>query len=210
MAAFTRTLVLSTTVIIFVVSLAAMLLARLFVRPIRRLEAGTQQISAGDYRVTLPVYTRDEFGELTAAFNDMSRNLAIKDDLLAEQRAENHRLLLSLMPEHVAQRYRQGEETIAADHQNVSVIFAAIGGLDELAAELTSEEFLVVVNKLTSQFDAAAAEPRRRTSTHAARRLSGQLRAERAAAGQRRTHVDFAVQMQRTIDRFNAETGQDL
>jgi hypothetical protein len=38
--AFTRKLVLSTVLIIFFVCLAAMLLARLFVRPIRRLEAG--------------------------------------------------------------------------------------------------------------------------------------------------------------------------
>ena len=52
-ATFTRKLVLSTTVIIFVVCLAAMLLARLFVRPIRRLEAGAQRISAGDYDVNL-------------------------------------------------------------------------------------------------------------------------------------------------------------
>jgi nitrogen fixation/metabolism regulation signal transduction histidine kinase len=28
------------------------------------------------------VLSRDEFGELTATFNDMSRNLAIKDELL--------------------------------------------------------------------------------------------------------------------------------
>jgi nitrogen fixation/metabolism regulation signal transduction histidine kinase len=90
---FTRKLVLSTTVIIFVVCLAAMLLARLFVRPIRRLEAGAQRISAGDYDVNLPVLSRDEFGELTATFNDMGRNLAIKDELLTEQRRENDRLL---------------------------------------------------------------------------------------------------------------------
>ena len=81
-AAFTRTLVLSTAIIIFVVCIAAMLLARLFVRPIRRLEAGAQQISSGDYNVTLPVRSRDEFGDLTVAFNDMSRNLAIKEELL--------------------------------------------------------------------------------------------------------------------------------
>src|SRR3954468_21112414 len=144
-SAFTRTLVLSTAVIIFIVCLAAMLLARLFVRPIRRLEAGAQRISSGDYDVTLPVLSRDEFGDLTVAFNDMSRNLAIKDELLAEQRRENDRLLLSLMPEPVVQRYREGEETIAQDHQNVTVIFADIVGLDELSAELTSEELLAIV-----------------------------------------------------------------
>ena len=78
----------------------------------------------------------------------MSRNLAIKEDLLNEQRRENDRLLLSLMPEPVVQRYRDGEETIAQDHQDVTVIFADIVGLDELSAGLTSDESLSIVNKL--------------------------------------------------------------
>jgi HAMP domain-containing protein len=146
-SAFTRTLVLSTVVIIFVVGLAAMLLARLFVRPIRRLEAGAQRISSGDYGVAVPVQSRDEFGDLTVAFNDMSRNLTIKEELLTEQRRENDRLLLSLMPEPVVARYREGEETIAQDHQNVTVIFADIVGLDELSREMTSDELLTIVNK---------------------------------------------------------------
>ncbi len=47
-AQFTRTLVLSTTAIIFIVCLVAMLLARRFVRPIKRLEAGSRQITSGD------------------------------------------------------------------------------------------------------------------------------------------------------------------
>jgi hypothetical protein len=135
-ATFTRTLVLSTALIIFVVCLAA--------------------ISSVHYLVTLPVQSRDEFGDLTVAYNYMSRNLAIKEELLAEQRHENDRLLLSLMPEQLVQRYREGEETIAQDHQNVTVIFADIVGLDELAAELSSDELLAIVNKLTRQFDAAA------------------------------------------------------
>ena len=60
------------------------------------------------------------------------------------------------MPESVVQRYREGEQTIAQDHQNVTVIFADIVGLDELSAELDSEHVLEIVNKLVRQFDAAA------------------------------------------------------
>jgi class 3 adenylate cyclase len=209
-ATFTETLVISTAVIIFVVSLAAMLLARLFVRPIRRLEAGAQQISAGDYHVTLPVRSRDEFGDLTVAFNDMSRNLAIKDDLIAEQRQENDRLLLSLMPEQVVQRYREGEETIAQDHQNVTVIFADIVGLDEMADELSSDELLAIVNRLTRQFDAAADN----LGVEQVRTLHNRYLASCGLSVPRldnvRRTVDFAAEMQRTIDRFNAETGSDL
>src|SRR6201991_3849422 len=209
-ATFTETLVISTAVIIFVVSLAAMLLARLFVRPIRRLEAGAQQISAGDYHITLPVKSRDEFGDLTVAFNDMSRNLAIKDELLAEQRRENDRLLRSLMPEQVVQRYRKGEETIAQDHQNVTVIFADIVGLDELSAELSSDELLTIVNKLTRQFDAAAEN----LGVEQVRTLHNGYLASCGLSVPRldnvRRTVDFAVEMQRVIDRFNGETGHDL
>lgn len=209
-SAFTRTLVLSTAAIIFVVCLAAMLLARLFVRPIRRLETGAQRISAGDYHVTLPVQSRDEFGDLTMAFNDMSRNLAIKDELLAEQRKENDRLLLSLMPEAVVARYRDGEETIAQDHQNVTVIFADLLGLEEITADLSSDDALAIVNKLVRQFDAAADDlgVERIRTLHSGYLASCGLTVPRLD-NVRRT-VDFAIEMARIVDRFNKETGHTL
>ena len=209
-ATFTRTLVVSTALIIFVVSLAAMLLARLFVRPIRRLEAGAQRVSSGDYNVKVPVESRDEFGDLTVAFNDMSRNLTIKEELLAEQHRENDRLLLSLMPEPVGQRYREGEETIAQDHQNVTVIFADVVGLDKLTDEITSDELLVIVNKLTRQFDAAAEN----LGVEQVRTLHNGYLAGCGLSVPRldnvRRTVDFAVEMQRTVDRFNVENGHNL
>ncbi|MDT5410760.1 MAG: hypothetical protein QOG14_2980 [Mycobacterium sp.] len=209
-ATFTRTLVLSTTVIIFVVCIAAMLLARLFVRPIRRLEAGAQRISSGEYGVSLPVQSRDEFGDLTVAFNEMSRNLAIKDELLTEQRRENDRLMLSLMPEPVVQRYREGEETIAQDHQNVTVIFADIVGMDELVSKLTSDEQLAIVNKLVRQFDAAAESLgiERIRTLHNGYLASCGLSVPRID-NVRRT-VDFAIEMQRIVDRYNSESDNDL
>ena len=77
-AAFTRTLVLTTVGISFGVCLFAVYLAQLFVRPIKRLETGVQRISAGDYQVAIPVETRDEIGDLTAAFNEMSRSLTVR------------------------------------------------------------------------------------------------------------------------------------
>jgi class 3 adenylate cyclase len=209
-SAFSRTLVLSTVAIIFVVCIAAMLLARLFVRPIRRLEAGAQKISSGDYGVAVPVLSRDEFGDLTVAFNDMSRNLAIKEDLLNEQRRENDRIMLSLMPEQVVARYREGEETISQDHQDVTVIFADIVGLDELSADLTSEESLAIVNKLVRQFDSAAESlgiERVRTLRNGYLASCG-LNVPRID-NVRRT-VDFAVEMNRIVDRFNGEAGHSL
>jgi class 3 adenylate cyclase len=209
-SAFTKTMVVSTAAIIFVVCLAAGIAAQVFVRPIRRLEAGTQKISSGDYEVAIPVESRDEIGDLTQAFNEMSRNLGIKEDLLNEQRRENDRLLLLLMPERVVERYRLGEEIIAQDHQDVSVIFADIVGLDRLQAELTSEESLSIINELARQIDAAAEE----LGVEPVRTVRNGYLASCGLNVPRldnvRRTVDFAVETQRIIGRFNAETGRHL
>jgi class 3 adenylate cyclase len=209
-ASFTKTIVLATTAIIFVICVAAMLLAQLFVRPIRRLEEGTRKISAGDYDVTVPATSRDEIGDLTKAFNEMSRNLQIKEELLKEQRRENDRLLLSLMPEPVAQRYRGGEQTIAEEHQDVSVIFADIVGFDEISNDVSSDVFVRGVDTLLRQFDSAAESlgVERIRTLHNGYLASCGVNAPRLDNVHRT--VDFAVEMQRIIDRFNAQTGYNL
>ena len=209
-ARFTRTLVLSTTAMIFVVCVIAMFLARSFVRPIKRLEAGSRQITAGAYGTVLPLRSRDEFGDLTVAFNEMSRNLELHQQLLTEQREENHKLLLSLMPESVVQRYREGEENIALEHPNVSVIFADIGGLDELTVRLPAEESLAIVNRLVNQFDSAAVDlgieqVRTQHNGYLASCGLNQPRLDNS-----RRAVDFAIEMQHIVDRFNAESGHQL
>jgi len=207
---FTRTLVLTTAALVFVICVVAMLIARLFVGPVRRLQAGAQKISAGDYDVTMPVTTRDEIGDLTVAFNEMSRNLQIKEDLLTEQRKENDRLLLSLMPEPVVQRYREGEQTIAQEHQDVAVIFADIVGLDELSNRLSGNELVGIVDELVREVDSAAetlgVEPIR--TVHNGFLASCGLNVPRLDSVPRT--IDFAVEMQRIIERFNSRTGHHL
>ena len=153
---FTRTLILTVAAMVFVICVAAMLVAQIFVRPLRRLQAGAQEISAGNYDIAIPVTSRDEIGDLTVAFNEMSRNLEIKDELLTEQRRENDRLLLSLMPEPVVRRYREGEQTISQEHQDVTVIFADIVGLDEISDDLSGDELVEIVDELVRELDSAA------------------------------------------------------
>ena len=207
---FAQKLIRSTAFIIFVACLAAMLWSKLFVRPIRRLEDGAEKISTGDYNVQLPVDSNDEFGDLAVAFNDMSRNLAAKDELLAEQRAENDRLLTSLMPESVVERYRDGDENIAEEHQDVTVIYADLVGVDELSGGMAAEESLAVINKLVRQFDAAAQSNgvERVRNTHNGYLASCGLTVPRLDNIHRT--VDFALEMQRIVNRFNAETGGDI
>lgn len=209
-AAFTKTLVVATALIIFVICIAAMVLAQILVRPLRRLEAGTQRISGGDYDVNIPVTSRDEIGDLTAAFNEMSRCLAVKEQLLAEQRGENDRLLLSLMPESVVHRYRQGDETIAEEHQDVSVMFAHIPGFDELSRDISGDELVGIVDDLVRQFDSAA-------ETLGVERIRTLHNGYLASCGVTTPRLDnvhrtveFALEMRHIIGRFNSQTGHDL
>ncbi|WP_077088674.1 adenylate/guanylate cyclase domain-containing protein [Mycobacterium rhizamassiliense] len=207
---FSKTLVIGVSTMIFAVCVASMLLAQVLLRPVRRLQAGTQKISSGDYEVNIPVTSRDEVGDLTAAFNEMSRNLAIKEELLAEQRKENDRLLLALMPESVAQRYREGQETISQKHQDVAIIFADIVGLDEMSNEMSGDELVGIVDDLFRQFDAAA-ESRgveRIRTFHNGYLASCGVVTPRLDSIHR--SVEFALEMRQIIDRFNNQTGRDL
>lgn len=207
---FTRTLGLSTAVIILCVCLASLLLAQTFVRPIRRLLGGVRQVASGDYDIRVDAHSNDEFGDLAGAFNDMARSLRTKEELLEAQQQENDRLLLSLMPEAVARRYREGEETIAEDHREVSVIFADLVGFDEFSADLPSAQALSLLNGLTRTFDEAAS----RLGVEKVRVLrNGYL----ASCGLITPHIDnarrtveFAEEMEHAVQRFNAQRGADV
>ncbi|WP_264916389.1 adenylate/guanylate cyclase domain-containing protein, partial [Mycobacterium kiyosense] len=205
-----KTLAIAVTGMIFAVCVVSMLVAQAAVRPVRRLEKGTQQISSGDYEVNIPVTSRDEIGDLTVAFNEMSRNLAIKEELLNEQRRENDRMLLALMPESVVQRYREGEPTIAQKHQDVAIIFADIIGLDEISNDLPGNELVGIVDELFGQFDSAAEAlgVENIRTFHNGYLASCGVITPRLDSIHR--SLEFALEMRRIIERFNSRSPHDL
>jgi class 3 adenylate cyclase len=207
---FSKGLVIAVTSMIFAICVASLVIARAAVQPVRRLEEGTRKISSGDYDINIPVRARDEIGDLTAAFNEMSRSLAIKDELLNEQRRENDRLLLALMPESVVQRYREGEENIAQKHQDVAIIYADIVGLDEISNDLPEGELVGIVDELFRQFDSAAESlgVERIRTFHNGYLASCGVVTPRLDSIHR--SIDFALEIGRIIDRFNSETGHQL
>ncbi len=209
-ATFTRIVVLATTGIIFLVCLLAVILAQVFLRPIRRLEAGVQRVAAGDYQVDVPVETRDEIGDLTGMFNEMSRSLAVKEDLVKQQRNEIRRLLNSLMPEAIADKIRNGEEITAREHSNVSVIYAEIGGLDRLRAHLNADESLNISNELIRQFNAAADEYGIERVHLVRNGYLGSCGLTIPRLDNIRRTVDFALECERIIERFNGEASLNL
>lgn len=210
-AEFTRNLVLSTAALVLIVSLLSLLLAQVFLRPLRRLLDAVRRVSAGEVGVQVDTRSHDEIADIGAAFNDMSRSLQIKADLLEAEQREHERLLLTLMPEGVAKRYRQGDETIAEDHQDVTVLFADILGFEDYSRHKESADSLATLNGIVRSFDEAAERfgvERVRTTRQEGYLASCGLIVPRVDNARRM--VEFATAMQQILDRFNAQNGAEL
>lgn len=207
---FTRNLVISSAVLALIVSVISLVLARILVSPFRRLASAAKRIAAGETNVTVDAGTSDEVVQVATAFNEMSRSLQVKADLLDQQSEETERLLRSLMPEPVIRRYREGATTIAEDHRAVSVMFADIIGFEEYSRHLDSQETLERLNELVKQFDEAGA---RLGVEHVRTTTKGYL----ASCGltvprvdNARRMVEFALELEEILERYSAQWGASL
>lgn len=209
--AFARNMALSTGAIVLGVCLLALLFARILTRPVKKLVGAVRRVSAGELGFTVPVTSRDEFGELASSFNDMSASLQTKQQLIDTQRHENDELLKSLMPEPVARRYREGEENISTQHRDVSVIYAQLLGFDEYSRSLPSEESVSMLNSLVEAFDGAAD----RNGVERVRSMQDNgLLATCGLVVPRVDHasrtIAFAKELVEIIERFNDQNGAAL
>lgn len=207
---FTRNVLLSLLGIILVVSLLSLLLAQVFTRPIHRLVGAVHRVAEGDLDVQVPKGSRDEFGALGSAFNDMASSLRIKQELIEEQQKENEKLLHTLMPESVASKYKQGDEAISEAHENVSVVFAELVGFDDHSRGLTGEQEIGQLNTLMRGFDEAA----EKAGVEKVRTLHGGYLASSGLVVPRvdniRRAVDFAQNLLGVLERFNAQNGTSI
>lgn len=68
---------ISLLVLLFVVSIIVTLIVSTWLmRPIKKLSKAAKQLSSGGYILPVPVYSKDEIGQLTEEFNDMASRLA--------------------------------------------------------------------------------------------------------------------------------------
>ncbi|MCR1783963.1 HAMP domain-containing protein [Nocardioides carbamazepini] len=207
---FARNVLIAMAAVALLVCVAAVLAARLFTAPLDRLLAGVRKVAGGELGTQVTPSSRDEFGDLAMAFNDMSASLLTKQELLEAQQAENERMLLAQMPEPVARRYRSGETAISGEHPNVTVVYTEIEGFDEFAGDRRAEDALDLLNSLARGFDDAA----RQAGIEKVRSLGTGYIAACGLVVERVDHarrvVDFATDVATMITRFNAQHGARL
>ena len=67
-----RIIVMTLLLSLIVYAILSLCLSRIVLKPLSRLESASRNLSAKDYRVAIPVHSRDEIGRLSERFNDMA------------------------------------------------------------------------------------------------------------------------------------------
>lgn len=124
----------------------SVLLAQILITPLRALSKGTRRVAAGDFSEKLEVTARDEIGDLTRDFNDMSR--VLRDTLTA---AENERNKLSTLFLHMTDGVVAFDVQGRVIHANPAAVQmlgrdpAQSGGFDEIFGQETQLPLLLAL-----------------------------------------------------------------
>jgi adenylate cyclase len=87
--------------------------------------------------------------ERNAAFEALEQSLAD----LKREREKSERLLLSILPQKIAERLKDGEATIAESFASVTVLFADLAGFTEFSQRCDPRQLVGLLDEIFSTFD---------------------------------------------------------
>jgi class 3 adenylate cyclase len=207
---FQRQVVIGATLIVVLVTLVAMWLARLFVKPLDRLITTTQKLDSGDGKRMVESGTRDEFNDLARSINDKVYTLRGQIQQVEQHNAENQDLIDLLLPPKIAKRIKQGEGVIADPVSNVSILFTDLHRFSKLFDSLGGEEIVFLLDELVDAFDDLADKyglEKIKTIGDGYMAVCG-LSVSRLDSDKR--SIDCALEMLGHVRRFNYERGLNL
>ncbi|MGF1493461.1 MAG: adenylate/guanylate cyclase domain-containing protein [Microcoleaceae cyanobacterium] len=129
---------------------------------------------------------------------------------LAAEQARSEQLLFNIFPKVIAERLKQGEETIADSFDDVTVLFGDIANFTELSASLAPAELVDVLGQIFSTFDDLA-------DKHQLEKIKTLGDAYMVVGGlpvPRLDHVEaianMALDMRQVIGKFSLKPGEPL
>jgi class 3 adenylate cyclase len=116
-----------------------LLLSRGLSRPIHALVRGTNEIREGNYSVRVNVPGSDELGQLSAAFNEMAKDLALNE--------KYHAVLTQVADKGIARALMRGEVTLGGELRKVSVLFCDIRGFTNMTEGMPPQDVVQLLNE---------------------------------------------------------------
>jgi class 3 adenylate cyclase len=127
---------------------------------------------------------------------------------LPQQRKQADRLLVNILPYHIAARLKSGTRTIAESFDEVTVLFADLVDFTAASGQMGPKELVDLLNDVFSTFDRLA-------ERHGLEKIKTIGDAYMAAAGlplPRPDHIDavalMALDMQQAIEKYQRPTGE--
>ncbi len=120
------TLVILLVILVPVVIAAAVILARMTLRPIGPIVTAADEVRQGDLDVVLDVHTKDEFGDLSTKFNGVVATLRQQAADLEHAEVETTELLQAVMPPRLVQQYQSGDRDIAEALSNATLVVISV------------------------------------------------------------------------------------
>ena len=207
---FKRIILIWGSLIVLIITVVSMLFSSVFIRPVKRLISSTKDIAKGDMSTLARLQSTGEFGELAGALSSMVDGLQDQTRQAEKQSNDRQNLVINMLPASVAERVLNGEEAVADYVENVSVLFADVIGFRELSRQMTAAQMVGSLNDLVRRFDSVVDE----FGIEKIKTSGDNYIAACGLSVTRLDHmsrmVDFALEMQSQVRRFNYDHGTDL
>ncbi len=207
---FERKVFVAAALIMVMITVVAMWIARIFVKPIERLIATTQKVEADGESAMVMSGTRDEFHDLAREFNKTVYTLRSQIREREQRLAESDALITQLLPLHIANRLKAGAGVIADPMPNVTVMFTDLHRFTRLSQLMNGEQIVFLLDELVDAFDDLV-------DKYGLEKIKTLGDGYMAACGLSMPHldsdkrtIDCALEMIAHVRRFNNEQGLDL
>jgi class 3 adenylate cyclase len=144
--------------LLLVTAIGAWLMTRQILRPVNALVDAAAKVAAGDLTAQVKWKWKDELGVLSETFNSMTKNIREKTEVIEQKNRENEALLLNILPSEIGTRLKGGEQEIADNFADVTVLFGDIVGFTVLSSHTSAKRIVEILNGIFSLFDRDAHE----------------------------------------------------
>lgn len=188
-----------------------LLLEKTVLSRLANLSTNVEYIGAsGDPSLRVSVTGNDELATLGNTINSMLKALESASQKLVAEREKAERLLLNILPESIAKRLENEQQTIADSFEEATVLFADLVNFTNLSSQISPVELVSLLNEIFSRFDRLL----ERYGLEKIKTIGDSYMVVGGLPLPRTDHAEavaeFALDMQQEIQDFNAEKGQSF